>query len=180
MSRTITYDIGGHSVHVRADLTAGKGDFLTLHISSQDPDIAAVHFGGIGPAAYRRAVAVPYYGVIQYLPDAGLFANLIVDHKLSLASRLDGDTAVYDALTDGSRNRLDETVYYALSPDLICVLPSPNNEPSPYRAELANRVVLDSWGGVFADNAAFLKLLATYRITNLLTIAHVWQNGRLR
>jgi hypothetical protein len=176
-ARSIQYRFGERSVRIEEELTTTDGDFVKLHVHSSDPYIASINFGSIGPVAFRRQITVPYYGVIQYFPDNGLFANVMVDHKVSQASRIDGVSAFYDPLTNGARNKLDETVYFAISPDPLCVLPKPGNPASPFRQVLANKVVLDTWGGEYTDNATFLKELAGYRITNLLTIAHVWQNG---
>ncbi|HLK57404.1 MAG TPA: DUF5696 domain-containing protein, partial [Chthonomonadaceae bacterium] len=108
---------------------------------------------------------------------SGLFANVIPDYTLSHASSLNDGVARYLPLTNGKRNAVRETVYYTLAPTLRGVLPTPPNPPSPYRDRLADKVVLDVWGGPFADQAAWLQELASYRITHLLTICHDWQNG---
>ncbi|MDQ2732459.1 MAG: DUF5696 domain-containing protein, partial [Armatimonadota bacterium] len=62
-------------------------------------------------------------------------------------------------------------------PDIHEVLPTPPNDPSPYRKLLALRVVLDTWGGQFKDHADWLRELASYHLTHLATIVHDWQHG---
>lgn len=175
--RTLTYHLGERAIRVEVRLYRPAGYAARVQIRSDDPYIAAVHFGDIGPVAYRRQIAVPYYGSVDYLPDLGLFAHAAIDHTQSQASALDGTTARYEPLTDGTRLPVQETACFALGPDLYSVLPEPSNPPSPYRALLGQKVVLDVWGGNYEDNAAWLRELASYRLTHLLTIVHDWQNG---
>ena len=175
--RAVTYSLSGRTIRVAADLYYARGSTARVDIRSDDPYIAAVHFGDIGPVAFRRQIVIPYLGQISYLPDLGLFAKTIVDYTLSHAGALDGTTARYGALTDGRRRPVRETAYYALSPDLHAVLPTAPNPASPYRAPLGKHIILDVWGGSFTDNAAWLKELSTYGLTELDTIVHDWQNG---
>lgn len=175
--RTIVYTLEGKTTTVHLRLFPAVGWNVKAELTSMDSSIAGVHFGTIGPVPFRRQISVPYYGIVQYFPDSGVFANVFIDHQRSHASRIDGVSALYEPLTDGSHVAVNETVYYALSPDIGSVTPRPANPPSPYRKQLADKIVLDTWGGHYADNAAFLEELATYRITHLLTIAHVWQHG---
>ncbi len=175
--RQMRYKIGDRTITVTADLYPPRNGCARAEVSSSDPYVAAVHFGDIGPVAFRRNVIVPYLGPVHFLPDLGLFAHVFVDHTHSQASALDGTTAQYLLLTVGRRNLVQETAYFAVSPDFHSVLPTPANPPSPYRKLLGDKVVLDVWGGSFADNAARLREYASYGMTHFLTIAHDWQNG---
>ena len=175
--RQMRYQVGGRTITVSADLSPPRGGCARAVVRSNDPYVATVHFGDVGPAAFRRDVTVPYLGTVAYLSDQGLFANTFVDHTLSQASALDATTALYQPLTDGRRNAVRETAYFAVSPDFHAVLPTPNNPPSPYRALLGDKVVLDAWGGSFNGNAARLRECHSYGLTHFLTLVHDWQNG---
>lgn len=177
LHRQMRYRVGGRTITVTADLSPPHGGCARAVVHSDDPYVAAVHFGDIGPAAFRRPIIVPYLGTVAYLSDQSLFANAFVDHTLSQASALDATTALYRPLTDGRRNAVSETAYFAVSPDFHTVLPTPDNPPSPYRKVLGDKIVLDVWGGGFADNAARLSEYQSYGLTHLLTIVHDWQNG---
>ena len=57
------------------------------------------------------------------------------------------------------------------------MLPNPPNPPSPWRDFLANKIVLDIWGGTFTNIAANLSRLAGYGITNCVALIHDWQRS---
>ena len=178
--RTTVYTLGARRVRLACDVYPFQGSSARIDVRADDPYVASVDFGTIGPTAMRRNLVVPYLenGTVQYLPEQGLFASVFVDFARSDASGVNGATATYGARTDGTRNCVRETVYYALSPDIASVLPTPPNPASPYSAALGGRVVMDHWRTVdFASNAPWLDLLASYGLTHFLTIAHVWQNG---
>ncbi len=177
--------VAGRSYHLTTVIYKPKGDCVKVQVTSSSHYIAAVHFGHLGvsyqgillPPDYRTAVSVPYYGSVYYLPQYRLFSNICIDYSLSHASELDAGSAVYGSLTNGSRNSVDETVYYAISPQLADVLPTPPNPPSPYRGVMSALSVMDIWGNTFEQNRQLLNQLASYGITNLFTIIHNWQHG---
>jgi hypothetical protein len=172
----IRYAFMNREVNLRFSITP-KGQGLAETFSTEDPYIAALSVGGIANAAFRKQVVVPYLGVVNYLLADGVYTNTILDWTKSHATSIDGLTASYGALTDGSRNALEETAYLAVSGDIDAVLPNPPNPASPYRHLLGDKVILDVWGGNFADNAAWLRELASYRLTHFDTIIHAWQHG---
>jgi len=69
-------------------------------------------------------------------------------------------------LTDGTRVPLRERAVFTAAWYLAEVLPNPPNPPSPWRGFLANKIVLDIWGGTFTNIADNLSKLAGYGITN--------------
>lgn len=159
---------------------AGQG--LAETFWADRPRIAQLTIGGITGAAFRRPVIVPYLGRVVYLPASGLFANSILDWTKSNATtythRHGNISAVYGALTNGKRNLLRETAYLAASSDIDAVLPNPPNPPSPFRKLLADKVILDVWSNhSFGENAAWLRVLASYQLTHFATIVHNWQHG---
>jgi len=175
--RTAVYTLGGRRITVTADISPYDGGSVRMRLHSAAPYIAAVHFGSIGPTAYRKTITVPYYGTVDYAPFLGLFSNTAIDFSLSHASALDGPTAYYAPLTDGRRNLIDETSYYAISPDIHTVLPAPPNQPSPFRQTMGDRVVLDMWPGQFDERTRWIKTLASYGMDRFFIIVHDWQHG---
>jgi hypothetical protein len=154
----------------------GKTLVITVSMPPHLPDFS---LGSMGPVPLRRVVSVPYLyaGDLRYLPHNGLFYSAILDWADTNASSQDGTTARYGALTDGTRNPIRETGYITVSPDLREVLPNIPLQPSPYLKELAPRVVMDVWGGTFAENAQTIRDLAEYGVTDAAIINHVWQRG---
>ena len=175
--RTAVYTIDGRRITVVAEISRYDGSSVRVRLRSADPYIAGVHFGSLGPTAYRRTMAVPYYGTVDYAPLLGLFSNTAIDFSLSHASSLDGAAAYYAPLTDGRRNPIDETAYYALSPDIHAVWPTPPSPASPYRQTMGDRVVLDMWSGPFDERSRWLKTLASYGLDRFFVIVHDWQHG---
>ena len=112
-----------------------------------------------------------------YLPQEGLFVNALLDWTASAASSHNGTKATYNALTDGTRVLLNERVLFTAAWHLAEVLPNPPNPPSPWRDFLANKIVLDIWGGKFTNIAANLRMLADYGITNCVALIHDWQRS---
>ena len=153
------------------------GKTLRVNVSSDDAVIAAVDFGRSVLAAVRRQVSVPYLGEMLWLPQERLFARMQLDWTASEASWHRDTTAGYEPLTDGARNAVRETALVTFSWDAREAMPNIPNKPSPFRKLLGEKVMLDVWSGKFADNAAWLRELAGYRIGPFQIIAHVWQNG---
>ncbi|MBI2299025.1 MAG: hypothetical protein HYU66_08805 [Armatimonadetes bacterium] len=107
----------------------------------------------------------------------GAYVSVISDWTRSAASVAEAGQADYGATTAGRRAGLDETVYVAISPEPGEVLPNLPFAASPYRDELAQRVVFDVWGRGFTDQAALLREWASYGVEKLAIIEHVWQKG---
>jgi hypothetical protein len=57
------------------------------------------------------------------------------------------------------------------------VLPNIPNPPSPYLKELGGRIVLDIWGGKYADIARKLEELADYGVDDCVALIHDWQRS---
>jgi hypothetical protein len=173
-----TFRVGGETATLMlAGRLAGKS--LVLDVDCDQPVLRAVEFGGWGPVLRRRSVPVPYYsGQVDYLPAEDLFTNAFLDWTASSASSHEsGPRAVYDPLTDGTRHLLHESALYTASWHLVEVLPNLPNPPSPYRAELGSRLVLDIWGGRFRDIEASLRRWADYGIRDAVVLLHVWQRS---
>ncbi len=154
------------------------GKTLALAVTCDQPSVTALDAGAWGPVVRRRQVAVPYYtGAVYYLSQEGLFANASLDWTASAASSHNGTKATYDSLTDGTRVLLNERVLFTAAWHLAEVLPNPPNPPSPWRDFLANKVVLDIWGGTFTNIAGNLLRLADYGITNCVALIHNWQRS---
>lgn len=161
-------------VRVSAHL-AGKS--LVMNVDCSAPMVQRFFAGGWGPVLRTRSIPVPYLGSVTYLPAQNLFVNALLDWTHSNASSHQGTTAVYGALTDGRLNPLKERVIFTAAWNLDEVLPNIPNPPSPYRADLADRTVLDIWGGRFVDIARDLKRLSDAGIHRCVALVHDWQRS---
>ena len=177
--RTAFYTLGGRTIKVTADIDCYDGSSVRLRLRSTEPYIAAVHFGRIGPTSFQRGIPVPYYGIVNYATHLGLFSNVMLDYGQSQASgqTTDSASALYDPLTNGRRLLVDETVYYAVSPHMQNVLPTPIGPVSPYRQTMGNLAVIDFWGASVLPMKDRLQEFSTYGLTRFLTIVHNWQHG---
>jgi hypothetical protein len=126
----------------------------------------------------RRQIAVPYYtGAAYYLAQEGLFVNTFLDWTASAAASHNGTKASYDSLTGGKRVALKERVVFSAGWHLAEVLPNPPNTPSPWREFLADKIVLDIWGGWFTNIANNLVGLNEYGINRCVALIHDWQRS---
>lgn len=155
------------------------GKALVTAVTAEDPVVGEFSLGRVGPVPLRRDLTVPYFdGGLSYLPVQQGFVCRMLDWTVSNASQCPRGVATYDPKTDGTRNLLAETGYFAVSPDLGEVLPNIPFAPSPFLATLAPRVMLDVWGhhqGSFAGDAAKLRELKDHGVDHLAIIQHVWQ-----
>ena len=172
-----TFNVGSTTATVRiTGQMVGKS--LALAVTCDKPRVTAFDAGAWGPVVRRRQIVVPYYpGAAYYFPQEGLFVNALLDWTASAATSHSGTKASYDALTDGTRVPLRERAIFTAAWHLAEVLPNPPNPPSPWRDFLANKIVLDIWGGTFANIAANLTNLAGYGITNCVALIHDWQRS---
>jgi len=154
------------------------GKSLALTTVCDQPVADAFDAGGWGPVVRRRQTPTPYYtGSVWYLPAEGLFAGEILDWTASSARAHNGNRAIYPPMTDGSRNPVRERVVYTAAWHLEEVLPNPPNPPSPWRGFLADKIVLDVWGGRFGEIESNLGKLARFGISPGMVIIHDWQRS---
>ncbi len=172
-----TFSLGSTSATVRiTGQMVGKS--LTLSVSCDQPLVTALNIGAWGPVVRRRQLVTPYYtGAAYYFSQEGLFVNALLDWTASSAASHNGTKASYDPLTDGTRVSLRERAIFTAAWHLAEVLPNAPNPPSPWRDFLANKIVLDIWGGTFANIAGTLTNLAGYGITNCVALIHDWQRS---
>jgi len=155
-----------------------RGSSLVVTVRSPGAEVSEVRLGGVA-APLRRSVSVPYLGLgpVWYLPDAQVFASVVLDWTQSQATRHDQTTAHYGPMTDGKRNPVATTACYTFAPrfsEVLCNLPNP---PSPFLADLAGRIMFDVWGGRYADDAQWFAELSTYGVRDAAIIKHVWQRS---
>lgn len=154
------------------------GKSLVIAVSCDRAVVSSFNAGSWGPVYRKRALTVPYYsGEVDYLTQENLFVNAFLDWTASSASYFWGTTAGYEARTDGGRALLRERAVFSASWQPAEVLPNIPNPASPYRGELGGRMVLDIWGGTFADVAARLAELAGYGLDRCIALIHDWQRS---
>jgi hypothetical protein len=156
-----------------------EGKSVVIRTETDKGGAERYHLGRVGAVPFRRAVAVPYLHDVdvQYLPNRCVFISTFLDWVKTNASYHEGDSAVYQPLTDGSRNCVSQVGYVIVSPDLREVLPNIPYPPSPYLKPLAPRIVLDIWGRTYDENAALVRELRSYGVKEAAIIHHVWQRG---
>lgn len=172
-----TFTVGGQTATLKVE---GQlvGKTLALTLTCDQPRVSALEIGAWGPVVRRTQVPVPYFpGAVHYLAQEGLFVNAMFDWTASSATSHNSGRAAYEARTDATRAPLRERVLYTAAWHLAEALPNPPNPPSPWRDYLANKVVLDIWGGTFTNVAANLEALADYGLTNAIAIIHDWQRS---
>jgi len=172
-----SYEVAGHMATFRC--TAGlSGKSLVVEVGCDVPQIAALDAGRWGPVLHRRPVTVPYYsGQVFYLEPENLFVNAFLDWTKSSASQFENARAIYGACTDGTRVPLHERVVYCAAWHAAETLPNVPNPPSPFRSHLADKIVLDIWGGQFDDIARHLETLHDYGLNHCIAIIHDWQRS---
>ncbi len=174
---TRTYQVAGQT----ATLTITgrmQGKSLVFDIACDRPFLSGLRGGDWGPTMRRRQIALPYYSnSVWFLTRENLFAGAFLDWTTSRASSLDGTHAAYDARTDGTRNLLRERLVYTAAWHLAETLPNLPNPPSPFRAELSGRIMLDIWGGSFATVQSRLHTLAEAGFGPGTAILHDWQHS---
>ncbi len=154
------------------------GKSLVFDVTCDRSEVQRLVGGSWGPTLRRRGIPIPYYtGAVFALPAEGLFVSATADWTASDASSLEGTTAAYLALTDGSRNALRERIVFSVARGLDEVLPNIPNPPSPYRRDLGGRIVLDVWGGPYRDIARSLEALHGAGVTDCAVIIHDWQRS---
>ena len=150
--------VEGKSLALRLE---GDGPITTFAVRTDGGPRLTTPFG-VGPVVQHRQ---------------GCFVGAFADLWQSDASSVGGASAqvFYRHLTDGSYRPLRDTFYLTVSSRFEECLANVAHRPSPFLADLSQRVVLDLWGGNFADDQVFLDDLARYGVTNCLIIKHVWQ-----
>ena len=174
---TRTYQVAGQNATVTVTGRM-QGKSLVFDVACDRPFLRGLDGGGWGPALRRRQVSLPYFSnPIAFFARENLFAGAFLDWTASQAAAQEGTRAVYETRTDGTRSPLRERLVYVAAWHLAETLPNIPNPPSPYRADLANRVMLDIWGGRFADIQARLHALAGRDFGPGAAIIHDWQRS---
>jgi hypothetical protein len=171
------FNVDGQKVTLTLEGRLERGAFA-LRVRADRPLIQRLEAGGFGPVLRRQPVSTPYCPVqVLFLSMEQIFVSRYLDWTASNASSHDGARAMYGHLTDGSRSPLEERVLYCAGPRLEHALPHIPNPPSPYRAGIAKRIVLDIWGGSYVGIAKDLERLKEAGIDHCIALIHVWQRS---
>jgi hypothetical protein len=171
------YSVAGSNVLVRI---TGRmlGKSLVFEVTASQPYLNALDLAGWGPVLRLRPVVAPYCPTaVFHLPNENLFVSAFLDWGNSAASAHSGTVATYSARTDGTRTPASERVIFVAAWHLAEVFPNLPSPPSPHLDFLANKVVLDIWGGSFGSISSNLATLADYGLTNAIAIVHNWQRS---
>ncbi len=165
------------------------GRTLRLQATSPTAEIPAFSFDRSEETPGARLLSIPYLATFDLLFYDGLFLSAYFDWTQSNASYYEkvsepysersfhfSQMAFYQPDTDGQRQPLHEVLYLTVSDRLADVLPALPNPPSPHRATLAGRTVVDFWAEEpFAETQARVQALHERGLTDLLLIRHPWQ-----
>jgi hypothetical protein len=173
---TITYVQGSTIVHVKVRVEVTNTG-IQMQLDADQPVISSVDMGKWAANLITRAIDVPYYsGYVWYSQSLSTYLNGWWDWHTTHATKLAGTAAQYLPKTDGTLNRLHEQMELRISTNVDEVFPEPGNPPSPYRAALSGRTVLDIWNAGFSSIQQGLSDLGDYGITNCVGIIHNWQH----
>jgi len=151
---------------------------LVFDITCDRPVLNGLRGGEWGPAMRRRQINLPYYSnPVWYLAQENLFVGAFLDWTNSQAFSQDGTHAMYEPRTDGTRNLLHERLIFTAAWHLDETLPNIPNPPSPFRADLSDRVMMNIWGDNFLGVQALLHTLAGDGFGPGVAILHNWQHS---
>ena len=151
-------------------------------------EINAVYLDRCENAINPHIIGVPYLTTFNILYANNCFVSMYFDWNKSNASQIlpynsvysnssvyYSQYALYNKLTNGKRNKLDETIIMKVSDKIEEVLPDIPNPKSKYYNESADRIVFDDWKP-FDRSLEQLKKLENSDIHNVWHILHNWQN----
>ncbi|RRA48238.1 hypothetical protein [Acidipila sp. EB88] len=152
------------------------GAIASVKITADAPIISSIGLSQWPASLGGRDISIPYYSqAVRYVDSSNLFVNVFLDPFVSNATTFWENSASYVATTTGSMNKVQETLKFAVSTNIMNVLPYPEHPASPYMSQMAGRLVLDVQDGQFADIASSLQQLADYGVSDCAAIVHVWQ-----
>src|SRR5205823_4074235 len=159
----------------RARRGRGKARQADVPLAVSAAGYCGFSFATLGDTGARETL-IPYTIDPTYLLENGWFVTAYVDRFQSAANACPRGTAFYRADTLGHVGALSETFYVTASADPLETLPLIDAPASPYRQELARRVVLDVCSDVpFATDRETFARLRRYGLKDLLVHYHTWQ-----
>lgn len=173
---SLNYDVDGQelAMHISARM---QGRAMVLHIQSEKALLSGFDVGGWEREGEVKKIRPPFSPYdIYYFKKPDLFSSTFFDWTASHASGQDESLAIYDALSEGGRNALDEKFVIIVSRNIDDTFPRVPNEPSLYRKEVAGRTVIDVWTRDFNKISKDLKNLGTYGLRDCVVLIHVWQH----
>ncbi|MBC7288467.1 MAG: hypothetical protein H5T86_10575, partial [Armatimonadetes bacterium] len=172
------YTAAGHTVEwqMAARLT---GPYLEIEASAPESSQGITGFSWGRPYGFRlgRLISLPYmhWGQVWQI-DRG-FLTVVPDLWHSSATAVAGDGVAYRACSDGHYNALSERLWVGYVPMLEMAIHNIPHPSSPYLKDMAQRPVIDIWGGTFDAIARRLVELAEYGVDHTFIIIHNWQRA---
>jgi hypothetical protein len=165
------------AITVHVDI--GKRDRnLVVELHSDATTIASVDTGPWDARLEAQAISVPYYsGAVWLFPLDSTYANAWWHWNEGNGTFSDATSVRYERKTNGTLNELHEKLEVSVSSSLDEVFPAIPNPPSPYRAVMSGRMLVDIFDGDFATTSAGFRTLGDYGIGNCIAIIHQWQHG---
>lgn len=170
----VTMKLDGMTLRIRTQVDASVWNVVVFSLdrseNTPDPKIFVLPYGH--PVLWTNKT------FISAVIDGALSNASIINtqkERYSATSAFFGSAAVYQEMTNGKRNSLDETVLLTVSKLVEDTFGSLENPVSPYRDVLAGMIVLDLWKDSFQETREDLKTLAALGLKDLLVIIHNWQ-----
>ncbi len=163
---------------------------LSIQVSATNAISGGLYLDRCEDATNPIVIRVPSLTTMNVLLAGGVFTSMFVDWESTSASTiypLDSvfstnsvyfaQQALYLPRTDGTRNKVNETLYLTVSPSLTDVLPNAPNPISPYKNLGAQYLIFDHWQTPFSLLKSHVEALHLAGVSNIWFIAHVWQTG---
>ncbi len=162
LTLTVKADLSGGTLRVR--LSTDRGTPLNIEMPAPE-----------GAANVDVPYLLGYDGSIKYLPKDKLFFSCLVDWTKTNSS-VPVPRISYQANLAKKTAPVSDLIAFTLSDDIDCVLPSIPNPVSPYRKEIAGRMIVEIWWyGNFDRIGDMLDLYHAYGMDQILAIVHRWQ-----
>ncbi len=164
------------------------GEFVDNSLPSYYAKACAFYLDRCEGADNPVIIAVPYLTMFNILFANNCFVSMYFDWNKTKASQIIpynnksfsntseyySQYAIYNSLTNGERNKLDETIYLKVSDNLDDVLPDLPNPISKYKEESSGRIVFDDWYP-FNESISNITKISQNGIKHVWHIVHNWQ-----
>lgn len=163
-------------------------DILEDTTKFENIDVFAFYLDRCENAINPHIIGIPYLTTFNVLFANNCFVSMYFDWTKTSASQIlpyntiysnssvyYSQYALYNKLTNGKRNKLDETVILKVSENIEDVFPDIPNPESQYYKESAKRLIFDDWK-TFDNSINQLVKLEKAGISNVWHILHNWQN----
>ncbi len=151
---------------------------LSMSVDADQPLVSSVDAGTWNAQLSAKSIAVPYYTQNIWFSSAlSRYLNVWWDWRATNATLLQGTSEEYFPETDSTFNRAHEVLLLSVSQNIANVFPAIPNPASPYRAQLAGRMIMDAFDNNFATSKQGLLDFGDFGLGQCGVIIHNWQHA---